>query len=300
MSFTQLNRTKIAVTVDDLPFARISRLSQERVDICTKQLMLMFQRFKIPVVGFVNQSQVEVDGKIDLGRLAVIRHWVLAGLELGNHTYSHPSANQVSAEHFIDDIIKGEPVIRELMREVGRELRYFRHPYLRTGSTREVRQQIEDLLAARGYTIVPVTFDNSDWLYAAAYQHSVSLKDLTTAEKIGESYLCYMKDLAQFWRKASQDVFGRDIAQILLIHANQLNADYGDRLWQMFTEQQFEYVPVEQAMKDPVYESVDSYVGPEGISWILRWAQSQGYAIESIGIQPEVPKWISELVDSRE
>jgi peptidoglycan/xylan/chitin deacetylase (PgdA/CDA1 family) len=36
-------------------------------------------------------------------------------MDLGNHTFSHESPNDLGAQGYIDDIAKGEPVTRELL-----------------------------------------------------------------------------------------------------------------------------------------------------------------------------------------
>ena len=48
--------------------------------------------------------------------------------------------------------------------------RYFRHPFLHVGQdTSSSAARFEKFLAARGYTVAPVTMDNDDFVYAAAY-----------------------------------------------------------------------------------------------------------------------------------
>jgi hypothetical protein len=46
---------------------------------------------------------------------------------------------------------------------------YFRHPFLRTGPTADVKAELQAFLARQGYRVAPVTIDNSDYMYAALY-----------------------------------------------------------------------------------------------------------------------------------
>ena len=45
----------------------------------------------MPAVGFVNESKLYREGQVD-ARIALLRAWRDGGVELGNHTLSHPSS----------------------------------------------------------------------------------------------------------------------------------------------------------------------------------------------------------------
>lgn len=77
-----------------------------------------------------------------------------AGLELGNHTYSHIWIDQAPLAAYKEDVIRGETVIRKLLAAKGMTLRYFRHTQLRTGPTVEYKRALEEFLAARGYVSI--------------------------------------------------------------------------------------------------------------------------------------------------
>ena len=53
-------------------------------------------------------------------------------------------------------------------------------------------------------------------------------------KKVGEAYVPYMESKLDYWERQSQKLFGREIAQTLLIHANFINSDYLDDLIRMF------------------------------------------------------------------
>jgi len=50
---------------------------------------------QVPAVGFVNEATALREGKLDPARVELLRSWLKAGFELGNHTASHPSLNRV-------------------------------------------------------------------------------------------------------------------------------------------------------------------------------------------------------------
>ncbi|MBN1182095.1 MAG: hypothetical protein JXB49_07400, partial [Bacteroidales bacterium] len=51
----------------------------------------------IPAIGFVNEMKLfHKDGTIIPFQVEILKIWVNGGLELGNHTYSHPDCNKAS------------------------------------------------------------------------------------------------------------------------------------------------------------------------------------------------------------
>ena len=111
---------RVAITIDDGPVVNeMSDLGNfQRI---TNGLIGSFQVEKVPVTIFVNEAQLNVPGQRD-ARAAVLDQWLDAGFELGNHAYSHRSANQVPFEQFADDVVKGEVIMRPLVERRGQKL----------------------------------------------------------------------------------------------------------------------------------------------------------------------------------
>jgi peptidoglycan/xylan/chitin deacetylase (PgdA/CDA1 family) len=70
----------MAVTVDDLPVSLTTCLA-EQIRI-TEALVEVLRRHGVPAIGFVNESKLEVDGKVDPARVALLERWLEAGFEL--------------------------------------------------------------------------------------------------------------------------------------------------------------------------------------------------------------------------
>ena len=119
----------IAVTIDDLPVVSTRRTIENRTEI-TKKLLGHIKKAKVPAIGFVNENKLFVNGVRDEKEVDLLRMWLDAGLELGNHTYSHRSADAISVKDYTDDILRGEVVTKELLKAKGKEIRFFRHPFL--------------------------------------------------------------------------------------------------------------------------------------------------------------------------
>jgi peptidoglycan/xylan/chitin deacetylase (PgdA/CDA1 family) len=258
----------IALTFDDLPALTVLN-SQPYVTYTNIMLLRGLRRHHLPAIGFVNEGKLD-----DLDRskqIKILRMWLKAGMLLGNHTYSHETPNTLSPEAYIEDIANGEKVIRPLMERRGLRLRWFRHPYLETGSPQAVRQQIDDWLSAHGYRIAPVTMQTSDWLFAEPYDDALARHDSERAGRIRQSYLAYSGKMIAWHREAAQQLFGRDIRYVMLLHDSRLNADCIDDLAALLKRAGLRGVTLDKAMRDTVYKIPDHYAGRNGIDWLERW-----------------------------
>jgi len=283
----------IAITIDDLPVVSSREDIQTRREI-TRKLLDAIKKAKIPEIGFVNEDQLYDDGQLDDEQVGLLRLWSDAGLELGNHTFSHPSLNAVGLQAYEDDILKGETVTKELLATVGGHIHYFRHPYLETGETPEIKHGLNTFLQEHGYTVAPVTFEGSDYIFSDAYEKAIAAGDPKTMNRIASAYLSFMTRKLRYWERQSKRLFGRNIAQIMLLHANAINADHLGDLAAMLKRNGFRFVDLKTALKDKAYRKGDTYTGPDGISWLTRWAIARGERFIEPN-EPEVPKWVKKL-----
>ena len=279
-------RRTIAVTIDDLPVGRGRPLAhQQRV---TRDLLAQIAEAGVPVTGFVNEGKLDVDGERE-ARTALLRAWVDAGLDLGNHTYGHPSLYDTPLAEVQDHVRRGDEVTNRLLAARGDSARYFRHPYLNTGPDRETRRAFETWLAAEGYTVAPVTHDNAEYVYALAYDRAAEAGDSALQDRIADAYVAYMDTTAAYVEALSDVLFGRPIAHVLLIHANALNADRLGALLAMFERRGYGFVPLDEALADPAYGSEDAYTGRAGVSWLQRWAITRGAEFPP---EPPADAWV--------
>ena len=158
----------VAVTIDDLPVVSLKNDLQTRQNI-TKNLLGHITAAKIPAIGFVNEFKLYRDEKRDEAEVDLLRAWLDAGLELGNHTFSHLSLNSNPLNKYEDEILQGEIITKELMQAKGKQIRYFRHPYLMTGKSLKIKQNLADFLALHGYQIAPVSFDNDSYMLTTLF-----------------------------------------------------------------------------------------------------------------------------------
>ncbi len=94
---------------------------------------------------------------------------------------------------------------------VGSAPRYFRHPFLNTGPDLETKEALERFLDEHGYTVAPVTIDNDDYLYAAAYTNATAQGDSGLMRRIGDDYVRYMNEIFAYYEGFSRDLLGRSL-----------------------------------------------------------------------------------------
>jgi len=116
-------------------------------------------RHEVPAIGFVNEAKLYVDGAAipDPAYVALLQAWLDAGLELGNHTFSHPDLHGTPLPEFEQEVLRGDIVTRQLLAAEGTVPRYFRHPMLHTGRDLETRDSLHEFLAKHGYRVAPVS-----------------------------------------------------------------------------------------------------------------------------------------------
>lgn len=85
--------------------------------------------------------------------------------------------------------------------------------------------------------------------------------------------------------------------KVLLLHANQLNADSMPELLAMMRRRGYQFVTLETALQDPAYRLPDEYVGTGGFSWIHRWSKTKGMPGNG---EPSEPRWIEDEYQKRQ
>lgn len=272
---------QVAITFDDLPRGGDKSGVRKLNDAKAMTAKLMAGLKGIHVAAFVNPKQGREFGEDGLAEL--LGMWRRQGAELGNHTFSHPDLNAMPLAEYEADILLAEPVIRRA--RGGRQSRYFRHPFLHVGQDEETKQGLARFLAEQGYIVAPVTVDNSDWMFARVYTTSKDPK------RVREEYVRYLDEVFAFFEKKSVEVVGREFPQVLLLHANQLNADAMGEVLAMLRRRGYRFVTLEEALQDEAYRMKDGYVGTNGISWLHRWGVGLGIALK---FEPDEPKWVLE------
>jgi peptidoglycan/xylan/chitin deacetylase (PgdA/CDA1 family) len=292
---------KVAVTVDDVPVVQGEDL--ETLQQVTTDLLATFERHRTPAIGFVNEGRIYVRSEVDT-RILALEQWLEAGMLLGNHTYSHLSLYEVPLANYEDDVIRGEVITRRIMAERGLDLRYFRYPYTHTGPTVEIKEAFEAFLDERDYEIAPFTVETADYAFDAIFVRALSDGDKELAQRIRSAYLDHTETVFDFCERLSTRLFGYEIPQILLIHANRLNADCLGDVLDRLDKRGYHFVTLDEALRDEAYRTPDEFIGRMGPSWFHRWSLHKGIPMKEINgkwfpatllEEPDPPDFVLEL-----
>ena len=265
----------IAITFDDLPVVCRCENNEERMEI-TEKLLVTFKKYEIPVLGVVTEQKLETEGKVDPERVILLQKWLEAGFELGNHGYAHKDINDITMEAYKQEILLGERITRPLAEKAGLPFRFFRHPYLSAGDNLEIRKALDDFLEKHNYHVAPNTITYQDYTFSGAYEKALRMGDTLLAQRIRDAYLPYTLKQWETSEQQSRELFGREIRQILMVHANRLNADAFGDVAKMMQDRGYTFITIDEAMEDPVYARPDTYDGHVGVTWLYRWAAEMG------------------------
>lgn len=118
---------EIAITIDDLPFVGSGTSTPASLKRTQDRFMAIVNALvnnQVPATGFVIGEAV---AKNEWDLLETFRN---QGFALGNHTYTHNSLNNMSADKYIADIDRADTVLAPVLTEP----KYFRYPYLAEGT----------------------------------------------------------------------------------------------------------------------------------------------------------------------
>lgn len=249
--------TDVAVTVDDLPVAGPKVVGVTRIGIAEKMLRVFRAHRLPPVYGFVN------GGRPDPGVLAL---WRAAGNPLGNHTFRHLDLNGMTAADYIAEIVRNEPFTTA---------RVFRYPGLAQGDTREKRDAVHRWLVHNGYTIAQVSIDFDDWAWDEPLARCTAKRDWPAVGELRRTFLDAAVVGLLRARELSQEVEGREIGHVLLLHLSAIDAEMLDWVLNSYEAAGARWIPLEQALADPIYAKDAGVVWKAGATVLDEWARAR-------------------------
>ena len=288
-------KKQVCFSFDDLPLVTYGTTDTSYQKKTFTRLILSLKENEIPAIGFVNEVKLYNNKGLNQFQVELLTRWIDSGLEIGNHTFSHPNYYTVSFKEYSQDILKGEKVTKEILARKGLSLKYFRYPYLQTGGSAIKADSLNKFLSDHGYKAAPVTIANDDFYFALAYRRTQVRKDTNLLKQIGHDYIFYMEKKLKYFEAMAYKLFGRNINQILILHSNALNADYVDSLATMFRKNNYEFVNIDKALEDEAYKSPITVFGNWGISWLDRWALTKGKRGDFFRDNPPTPDYIKKL-----
>lgn len=278
----------VAITVDDVPLGGGGGCTPEEIGSVTDALLRALADAEATATAFVIPgTSCQGPGPTSSG--AVAERWRAAGHTIGNHSWSHLDFNRTEPERYLADVQRAHAALELLLQESGQAERWYRPPLLHTGETPAERDALGEWLRSNGYRMGVVTIDNQEWVFAAAYDRARAVGDDSLSSRIVGAYHHHLVESVAYYRRMASAVFGREIPQVLLLHANRLNADHLPDVLAMLRGTGARFVSLAQAASDEAYLEPDRYAGARGLSWLQRWAVTRGVEIPP---EPRQPDWV--------
>ena len=248
---------QMAITFDDLPAHGPLPPGETRIEVANQVIRALQHAHVPPTYGFVNGVRIEEDPASG----AVLSAWRAAGFPLGNHTWSHMNLNQHPLEQFEQDIRKNESLLELQMKDA--DWRWLRFPYLAEGDTLAKRMGIRVYLAQHGYRIAGVTASFADYEWNEPYARCAAKHDNKSIHWLETTYLKAAEEDIGYRHAMSQQLYGRDIPWVLLMHIGAFDARMAPRLLRLYQSHGIAFVSLADAEKDPFYQyDVDPKILP--------------------------------------
>ncbi len=285
---------KIAIGFVSIPPVDRTANPPKDSDATMRLIIEKLKARKIPAIGFVTGGSISDGEKLYPVRANIVRLWRDAGFEIGIGGFKHTWFFESSYEDYVANIEKNELVTKKVLAEKNLPLEFFSYPFLNTGKNPDERNRFESWLAARGITPVKYTIDNSEWLYSYAYDTARNDNDIGTMTEIRVAFIKYMSQMFDHYEAYSEEMFGRDIAQTMVLTPSRLVADSSDELFGMIEKRGYSFVSMKEALTDKAYKTTENFYGKSGISWFERWTMAQGKKLRD---EPKVDTEVQKIWD---
>ena len=126
-------------------------------------------------------------------------------------------------------------------------------------------------------------------MYARVYEDAKTRGDSALLQQLATSYLSYSDQVFAYSERLAKQTIGYEPKQILLLHANQLEADHIGELLELMRKRGYRFITLEDALSDQAYGLPDTFIGEEGTGWLDHWAITQGKPPQGA---PVFPQWV--------
>jgi len=234
----------VAITIDDGPNAgdtpRMSAAERNQA------ILNALSRHHVQAALFVTSGF----GADTPQGLPLLQAWSKAGHAIGNHTVTHPDLHKVPLAEYqrqvleCDRLISTQPGYRK----------WLRFTFLREGDTPAKIDGMRAFLREHGYRNAQVSIDTSDWRLNEKLMEVLKKDAGADVSAIRTAYLAHVRQRVLAYRQLSHQLQGRDIAQVILLHHNLLNALWLDDVLTEIEGMGWKIIPPAEAFADPVYQ----------------------------------------------
>lgn len=252
---------KICITFDNLPAERTYDKS-ERYQI-NNQILSTLKNYDVTAAGFVIGDNIDDDWEI-------LINWLEAGHTIGFMTYSGQDIENVPTQMFVSDISKGKETIREILGSYQQGGQYFRFPFLHYGDSPDIREKVEEYLVEQEIEVAHATVVVEDFVYNLSLEKIITTTDTNKIAQVREEYMEHLLEKLAQAETLAMEIVNRPIRQILQLRANRINALFLDEIINLLDEKGYQFISIESAVKDKVYNIYDSYYENRTVSFLER------------------------------
>jgi len=285
---------RIALTYDDAPLGDGPIFTgEQRTDAFIQQLN---QSGSGPATIFVTtQGMNEPSGA------ARVKAYADAGHLIANHSDTHPWASRIP----IDDYIAGIDTAERKLEGLPNRRPWYRFPYLDEGGYGDEnkdkvrRDTYRTALADRGLMSGYVTVDTYDWHIDSLWRQAVRDGKTADMQALSKVYTDMVLDAANHYDAMSQEILGRQAAQVLLLHENDLAASFTSDMIDALRDDGWEIISADEAFDDEIASyapdtlfsgmgriaAIASDQGKSGSEFFDHWSASREEIEEKISMQ---------------
>jgi peptidoglycan-N-acetylglucosamine deacetylase len=233
---------EISLSFDDAPREdSIHFKGAERADALIKSLR---DSAVSQVIFYANPGNI-VNNSEKLGRL---KKYQKAGHLIGNHTWSHPNADKITAKEFKENILKAD-----LYLEKEKLLtRFFRYPFLRRGGELSKVRDIRKYLESLNYHDAYVTIDTYDWHMNLLFQNALKAGKTVNMDNLKKYYVETILKSVDFFDEMSTNILKHQASHVLLLHENDLAALFMKDLVEALRSKGYKIVSPAESYRDKV------------------------------------------------
>lgn len=259
----------VAFTFDDLPAHGPLPPGVARPAVVSSILKTLQAERMPPVYGFINGFRVAQYPY----QIHILQAWHAAGEPLGNHTFTHPELDKLSAEVYERNIAKNEPLLRKV--DPGGDWHWFRYPFLEEGNTVAKRDAVRGWLKAHDYRVAEVSMDFQDYLWNEPYARCMVQGNAAAVQQLHDTYLATADTYIGVYRELAHRLYGRDVPYVLLMHVGAFDARMLPELIALFRKRGFTFATLEASMADPIYQADPEVPTPGGSTFNEMYAATR-------------------------
>ncbi len=234
----------IAITFDDAPLYGGPLLTGEER---TQMLIEALAALGVEVTFYATPHDFDIPGSYE--RLLAYND---AGHIIANHTNDHTAASETDPAVFLSDVADASA----LLSEFSNYRPWFRFPFLDEGTPLETRDAYRDGLAELGLGNGYVTVDTFDWYINDKLAYAIETGGYYDLNAIRDAYVEMVVNAANHYEDMGQDLFGRSVAQVLLLHENDLAALFIGDVIAALIDDGWDIISSDEAYQDPLAEMV--------------------------------------------